>query len=342
VSVKGTPREMGRQHGEACRQQIRHFLEVSLESIGKQKGQSRERLLERTRAFIPHIRAFTPRLVPELEGIAAGAGISFEEAVFLQVRTDLILGDAGCSAVGFLASRTTTGGTIIGQNSDVAGWLKKVGIVLRQEPERGPRFIMFTWAGVIGYPGFNEHGVAFVQNQLYTQGWRPGVPHYPLKRRILESRNVRECLDIIQTTQFSSAGNYVLLDGEGELVDVEIAAPHGTAVLPDDNGAVAHTNNILDPKLQPFDQYKVQLPDSAPRCERAQHFTATHAKVSVADVQQFLSDHANYPHSVCRHHDGTPQSIETVASIVMEPTHGRLHVSWGNPCENAYTTYTLS
>ena len=351
-AVAGTPRELGRQHGEACREQIRRFLEHSYQSIGEHKNQDRATLRARAESFVPSIRGFIPDAIEEMEGIAAGANVSFAEVVLLNVRTELTLGDAGlsgaletpadgCSSLGFLTGRTDSGSTIIAQNQDVADWMKDVGVVLRVAPRGKPAFIMFTWAGVIGYPGFNEHGVAFVQNQLYTEGWRVGVSHYPLKRRILECRNLAEVLDIMSKTTFSSAGNYLMVDGENRLVDAEIAAPHGVGVIETADGTLAHTNHIRSPELLEFDTFREQLPDSAPRCERADALAARNERVSAADVKRMMSDHAGRPHSICRHNDGTAESIETVASYVMEPLQGRLHVSYGNPCENGYNAYTL-
>jgi isopenicillin-N N-acyltransferase-like protein len=343
--VSGTPHELGRQHGEACREQIGQFLEHSYRSIGEYKQQDRATLRARAESFVPSIKGFIPDAIAEMEGIAAGANVSFAEIVLLNVRTELTLGDAGlsdgCSSIGFLTSRTDNDSTIIAQNQDVSDWMTDVGAVLRVAPRDKPAFIMFTWAGVIGYPGFNEHGVAFVQNQLYTEGWRVGVSHYPLKRRILECRNLAEVLDIMQATTFSSAGNYLMVDGDNRLVDAEIAAPHGIGVVESTDDTLAHTNNILSPELEQFDTYQSQLPDSAPRCARAEQLTSTADRVSANDVMQMMSDHEGYPRSICRHNDGTSESIETVASYVMEPQQGRLHVSYGNPCENGYSAYTL-
>ena len=353
--VRGSPLELGRQHGEACREQIHAFLDHSYRTIGEHKGQDRATLRARAESFLPSIRGFIPDAIEEMEGIAAGANVAFAEIVLLNVRTELTLGNAGlngtpgksgtpdegCSSLGFLTSRTNNESTIIAQNQDVGDWMLDVGAVLRVAPRDKPAFIMFTWAGVIGYPGFNEHGVAFVQNQLYTEGWRVGVSHYPLKRRILECRNLAEVLDIMRTTSFSSAGNYLMVDGENRLVDAEIAAPHGVGVIEASGDTLAHTNHIRSPELEQFDTFREQLPDSAPRCARADQLVASIDRVSAGDVMQMMSDHEGHPHSICRHNDGTAESIQTVASYVMEPLQGRLNVSYGNPCENGYSTYTL-
>ena len=70
--------------------------------------------------------------------------------------------------------------------------------------------------------------------------------------------------------------------------------------------------------------------------------------LTVDDLKQALSDHAGYPSAICRHpqaeNDGTDFETAgvTVAGLVAEPERGRLHVAAGNPCESAFTTYTLN
>ena len=132
-----------------------------------------------------------------------------------------------------------------------------------------------------------------------------------------------------------------MVDGENRLVDAEIAAPHGVGVIEATDDTLAHTNNILSPELEEFDTFREQLPDSAPRCARAEQLVSVAERVSARDVMGMMSDHEGHPHSICRHNDGTAESIETVASYVMEPLQGRLNVSYGNPCANGYSAYTL-
>ena len=193
--ISGSSFEVGRQHGEACRDQIRTFLEYSYKTIGDAKNQDPATLRARAESFVPSIRGFIPDAIEEMEGIAEGANVAFAEVVLLNVRTELTLGNAGltdgCSSLGFLTSHTDNESTIIAQNQDVGDWMKDVGVVLRAAPEEKPAFIMFTWAGVIGYPGFNEHGVAFVQNQLYTEGlagWGLALPSQAAHPRVPQSR----------------------------------------------------------------------------------------------------------------------------------------------------------
>ena len=57
-----------------------------------------------------------------------------------------------------------------------------------------------------------------------------------------------------------------------------------------------------------------------------------------------MSDHVNYPYSICAHtvvEDSPLDRQKTIASIVMDLTAMEMHVCWGNPCESVYHTYRL-
>jgi isopenicillin-N N-acyltransferase-like protein len=69
--------------------------------------------------------------------------------------------------------------------------------------------------------------------------------------------------------------------------------------------------------------------------------------LTVADLKQFLADHEGYPTSICRHphagpdHPSVSARGRTTASLIAEPSQGRLHVTRGNPCQVPYATYHL-
>jgi len=55
-----------------------------------------------------------------------------------------------------------------------------------------------------------------------------------------------------------------------------------------------------------------------------------------------LSDHSNFPRSVCKHADPIHNpDVMTVSSVVVDLTAGEIHVRPGNPCDTATTTVTL-
>ena len=92
---------------------------------------------------------------------------------------------------------TKDGKPLAGQNQDLEPEYANVAILLKVRPNDGrPGALMFTFAGQLGYSGMNHFGVAHFANALYDFRWRPGLPHYPLKRVMLEQRNVPQCVEL--------------------------------------------------------------------------------------------------------------------------------------------------
>jgi isopenicillin-N N-acyltransferase-like protein len=85
------------------------------------------------------------------------------------------------------------------------------------------------------------------------------------------------------------------------------------------------------------------LPDSIQRFDRINELIrAELGSVTVDRIKTYLSDHSNYPTSICRHPQTPRRGPErTVASMIAEPAHGRMHVALGNPCESSFVTYAM-
>src|SRR5262249_6654028 len=135
---------------------------------------------------------------------------------------------------------------LIGQNSDVEPELEAFAYVLRLEPVDRPALLMWTFGGQFGYHGLNAAGVAHFANALGCgPAWTFPIPHYPVKRMMLEERALDDVLDLLRRAPVCSSGNYVLCDGDGRIADVELT-PEGFSVL-DDGGEnfIVHTNHFL-------------------------------------------------------------------------------------------------
>jgi isopenicillin-N N-acyltransferase-like protein len=346
IEASGTPRELGRQHGEQCRDWLRGFLDY----LGSTLRLSRTSLQERALRFLPLFEEHCPHLVEEVRGLAEGAGVSFIEALVVQIRGELgQVAQESCTTFVIDGRAAANGQTLIGQNSDMDPEMEALGYVLSLKPLDRPALMMWTFGGQIGYHGMNAAGVAHFANALGGgPAWKLGLPHYPVKRMMLEQRAVAQVLDLLRRAPVCSSGNYVLCDGAGRIADVELT-PEGFEVLEDDGaGFLTHTNHFLCGSHACTANYTVSVPDSFPRHERMHQLVAGKVgRLTVDDLKQFLADHSGQPTSICRHpHDGPDHPSvsargRTAASIIAEPGRGRLHVSQGNPCTEPYITYQL-
>jgi isopenicillin-N N-acyltransferase-like protein len=341
----GTPRVMGRAHGAQAAERIRGFVDY----LGASLKLSRESLRKRAARFQPLFEQHCPHLLEEAAGLAEGAKIEPLEALAVQLRGELAgVNDEACTA--FVVSRDATadGGTLIGQNSDTPAELMQYAYVLRLAPDEGPRILMWTFGGMLGYHGLNEYGVAHFANALGGgPEWKFALSHYPVKRMMLEQRNLMAVRRLLREVPVCSNGNYVLCDGNGAIADVELTTS-GPIEIPDDGGIIAHSNHYLCGAHACTANFSRSLPDSFPRLERMRQLLHAHrGRLSVGDLKTMLSDHEGHPTGICRHpHDGPddpvlPASGRTMASLIAEPDRGRLHVARGNPCEGGYVTYCL-
>lgn len=346
IHAEGPPRELGRSHGEQAKARICGYIDYLQATLKLARVSMRQRAERFETLFALHC----PHLLDEVVGLAEGAGIHRLDALATQLRGELnSVTDEACTTFVIHRRNNLDGGTLIGQNSDNPSELMDYGYMLRLAPIRGPRLLMWTFGGMLGYHGINEHGVAHFANSLGGgPAWKFALSHYPIKRMMLEQSSLADIRRMLKAIPVCSNGNYVLCDGQGEIADIELTSEGPYEVSEGGTGALVHSNHYLcQPHACP-DNFALSLPDSFPRMQRM-HELVHHrlGQLTVDDLKEILRDHNGHPVGICRHpHSGIddpilPSSGRTVASLIAEPDRGRLHVARGNPCEASYVTYSL-
>jgi len=335
IEVSGSSYEMGCQHGAQAADLVRRYILW----IGKLTGMSVDVLCRNGMAFLPMVEELSPSLVEEIQGLADGAGISFEEAMLCQVRADAArVGASGCTAFALTGSATADHQPLAGQNLDLEPEYADVAILLRVEPADGrPRALMFTFAGQLGYSGMNEYGLAHFNNSLFDYRWRLGLPRQSLKRVMLEKRTVEECVELLARHRVCSAANVVLCDGRGKIADVEVR-PEGIALFDDEHpDCRIHTNHYLTSQFVPYETGS--LPDSRPRLARIRALIQENwGRITVETMKVILADHHGDTGGICRHGETGWHSI---AGYIAEPVKGLLHVRRGHGCLGIWQTYEV-
>ncbi len=343
--AQGEPRELGQQHGEQAAEQIRGYLDFLAESLQL----SREQLRQRALRFQPLFEKVCPDLLTEAAGLAEGAKLTVPDALVAQMRGELAqIADGACTTFAIGSRGTATQKTFVGQTSDNPPELERFGYVLKLRPTNKPAVLMWTFGGMLGYHGINEHGVSHFANALGGgPAWKFALSHYPLKRLILEQTSLRGVLQLMREFPVCSNGNYMLADGSGAILDVELTSD-GPFVPELQDRFLVHSNHYLCSEFACDANFQLSLSDSFPRLDRMRTLIdEKFGAIELADVQRFLADHDGHPVSICRHSHKAPQgpmlgpSGKTVAAIIAEPEQRRLHVTLGNPCENPFVTYSL-
>ena len=136
IEVGGTPFEMGRQIGEAARQEIRGFAAIALERVNKTLKVSRARAMEVATASVQYAEEYSAEMVEELRGTAESSGVALEELMLLQVRNQLQPdADAGCTSFAVAPQASAERRAIVGQNWDNDPALDPYTVVLTRRPE---------------------------------------------------------------------------------------------------------------------------------------------------------------------------------------------------------------
>jgi isopenicillin-N N-acyltransferase-like protein len=343
IDVAGPPRELGRQIGEAAGEEINGFCTVALQRVNKTIRVWRSTAMAVARECIPLAERYNPDWVEELRGMAEAARVSLDDLMLLQVRNQLQPeGDAGCTSLSLGAPLRHA--RLVAQNWDNDPALDDFTVVLTRRPSGQPAFTTVTQAGLIAYIGFNEAGIGLCLNTLPAPCRRVGVPHYFTVRGIYAADSLNGAVEAVRRAERAIPANIMLTTPQGP-ADLEITLDDVHVLRDAGAGRLTHANHCRHPALTPINHDFPELIQSHARQQRIDELLDDHSRDSLAveDIERVLRDHDNYPRSICRHANNDPVTgfWQTVFSVVIEPESRQMHISRGNPCENAYETYRL-
>lgn len=156
-------------------------------------------------------------------------------------------------------------------------------------------------------------------------------------RSILESDSIEKAISRVDNNQMASPANFLIASRKGHSVNMEVSPIH-TEQIHAKNGALIHTNHICAEGMKRKVKEDVAS-DSYNRLTKIDELTGNLTKedLKAKDLFYLLSNHENYPNSICRHsfNENTSKfsGMETVFSIVMDLTDNKLTWIKGKPCE---------
>lgn len=341
LTFEGTPREMGRAFGEACRDEIHAFYDLRVQNaLGQAKAYgdrdvSERHLLGVARASIGPSRAFDPACLDELEGISEGADLSVEKVLAMNGLTDFrdVLawhGDlesfGGCSSAIVQSDVTESGRALCGQTWDLATDNMPFVLGIVRKPTGGPVTRCLTTVGCLSLIGMNEHGVSVGTTNIRTHDARAGVNYLFMIHKALACRTVREAVTALVAAERSGAHYYYLVDEE-RAVALETTAElsHEDEVT---GGFFVHTNHCL---VDAHKKIEADTP-AASSHQRQKRFeellAADRGKVTPARFQAYLADTKHGENAICRDNFN---GISSNGGVVMEPASRRVWACHGMP-----------
>jgi isopenicillin-N N-acyltransferase-like protein len=348
VDVAGTPREIGRQIGEAAGEEIRGFCAIAMDRVNRTVPITRDAALRVARESIPVAEQYAPEMIEEMRGTAEAASVSLEALMLLQVRNQLKANDAGCTS--FSLGCPIRNERIVAQNWDADPALDAFTIVLTRRPVGKPTFITITQTGLIAYIGFNSAGIGLCANTLPAPSRRLGVPHYFLLREIYEASSLNDAVEAVNRAERAIPANIMLTTPQGP-ANLEVTLDSVYVLRDNRSGIVTHTNHCRHPDLVAINDQFPELIQSHARQKRIdnllmpnnQESQSNRPEVMLSEIQAALRDHDGYPRSICRHinNDQPTGFWQTVFSVIIEPEKQRMHITRGTPCSQPYEVYQL-
>lgn len=348
VTLTGTPYERGYYYGEVCRDEIHISVKNYKELFWFRKQLSWERALVLAREYLPAIRELDESYIEEMQGIADGAGLAFDEVLAINARTELLHTsvavaaeeDQECTAFSAVPPATKDNVVLAGQTWDFT-LMQREAVVIVRIPGEGekPSILFLPEAGMIGGKGLNSAGLSLTLNALRTNDFGIGLPLHIRMRKMLECKALHEAYEWAVYGNIPAAANLILTHKDGVSLDLELD-PSGVDVLLPDNGVLVHTNHFIGPKMSRTHTHAASG-STYIRLQRAHQLFCDQKSLTIPDVEKAFRDHKGYPTSICAHpvhKKGAPCIAQNATNfaLIMDLTNGVVELAAGNPCECAF------
>ena len=337
IEARGSHREVGRQIGQQCQVQIQKTLANLRNDLPT--GVTWDEMLRESRSYLQFSVEVYPQYIEELEGIAEGAEVPFDE-VFLSMCEELWESTSwqrGCTDLAARGRATADGSTLIAHTNDLLPKAEEHLVLLKIQAGDEPEFFAVSSGGIALSAGYNAAGISVTGNQVDNNDIRPGVPRLLVVRALLSSSHLSEALDHCLLPQRASSYNNVIGDASGEVYSMEGSATDCEPIYIEKN-FLAHANHYISPNMRRFEADRNSIGNSILRYNRAMRLLReNYGQLSPDLFKELLADHAGYPTSICKH--GT--ETVTIFSIIIQLETLRAWIGRGRACETDYSEYQL-
>lgn len=294
IVITGTARERGEAYGRRFSAAIREFYAAEIQKPFIGRPASQPELLDYASQCAQVVREECPMIAEELDGIAAGSGLSLSEIMLINLHEELyhrgsLPKHGHCTAVA-LAPSETGGPTFVGQTWD---WMQTVAgksTVLEWRRGDGASVLAYGFPGMPFGAGMNKHGLAlcWTSAALETQGVSPrvGLPSYVLIAHLLAQRDLGGVIRAAQRDRHAGWFTFVMADGEGNLLNIE-GSPNGVAIETSNSSLV----RVGYGTAQMRGIQSGVAPAQHPRCEKlCRLLEGSHGRTNQEMLQRYFSD----------------------------------------------------
>jgi isopenicillin-N N-acyltransferase-like protein len=282
------------------------------------------------------VRAECPLIAEEFEGVADGAGLTFEEIVLINLheelyhRTDLPK-HGHCTAVAVGPSYTGNDHSYVGQTWD---WMQSVAGKSRVTEWRraeGASVLAYGFPGMPMGAGMNAEGIALCWTSagLEIEGQTPrvGIPSYMLIAHLLAQHDMDGVIQEAKKNKHAGWFTFVMADGNGRLVNIEGSPDR--VVVEEADGRLARV--LYGSRVMAGVQVGEPVPLHA-RCQKMYDLLSeTKGKNDLARLQGYFAD-PNYAINVGK---------STIDMMVYDTTARAAYLSRGSSYSVAWREYVF-
>ncbi|KAJ5594784.1 uncharacterized protein N7459_000992 [Penicillium hispanicum] len=323
LTLKGSSREVGLEHGRALRDQIRSQINIYDAMFQYTSKLSWPEVREVSKEFQPSMKKLTPHLYAEMEAIAEGAELDILDIVALNCRSEIALGkfSDGCTSLSWKKNENSR---VLCQNWDWKPCVSKNLARVSIEQAGKPKIYMITEAGIVGKIGFNSAGVGTCLNAIRAKPMISSkVPIHLALRLCLETTSVGNAVRVLESLGGVASAQHILVADSSKALALELS-PVGNRYLPEDaSGLIGHTNHFL---VNTYVEEPPWLSGSTIRLNRLRELTQGLIAEGVeGDAitpallrERVFSDTFNTPQAICCQEDDISSPNATLFNIVMD------------------------
>lgn len=351
------PFERGRQRGAQISCELASSLPIYhalFEVAARDAGTDPVDVAAIAHACLDAVAAWSPDLLRELEGVAAGADLSLTTVMTLNARTEVLAqaGPASTTECSTLVQLLGAGGSAVA--AQTWDWHEELAAGWHLQTVRGDEqaFVGLCEFGMLAKIGVNSAGLGTHFNLLRHESdsvegdggdvtWRGGVPVHLLARAVLgRSTNVAEAVELIASAPVA-ASTVITVVTPGDAACVEIS-PAGIARVDPVDGWLVHTNHFHDQRLAAGEAVTRSLTTTFEREEILRsRLASVEGPLEAEELTALLCTHDADGAAVCRHPEPAAElgyRSATLATVAMDTARCQVLVSDNGPCERIDVT----
>ena len=321
-------KEWGHHHGEEFKVAI-HELSQIRKSLMLSKNPKLINNLDNLALEQFNITSkFCPNIAEEILGIVEGSNSSLTDIVILNNYTDfrdLNFTDEGCSTIHFQKDENIFAGQTWDMHRSAKNYLCILNIpkTIYNSPQ-----IVLSLVGCVGLMGINTSSCLIGVNNINTTNAKTGLIWPALVRKVLESNSLDQMYNTLTSAPVTSGHNYLISSPLGSKqieVTPELYEIVGS-LNENESGSIFHTNHCIGEKIQKIEDKASISSTTFNRYNLLEN--KTNNINNFTDFLNLLTDHDEYPKSICSHFENGAQDPSFTCGGGASDFHSGRHIFW--------------